>query len=131
MGLIILPFLVIAFLAFLKSISIIYRLAKIKEIKKVNYFFGILLTLSLYFLIYLSYKSNDSAYALGAYFMFPFFMIIIPYIIGASYKNSIENKKKKMMQILLISVISSSLFIVIFNKYTFGIIELLGLHKTF
>jgi hypothetical protein len=131
MGIIILPFLVLAFLAFLKSISLIYKSAKVKDIEAENYFFGTLITLIIYFLIYLNYKSNDSAIALGAYFMFPFFMIITPYIIGMSLKNSNEVLKKKLMQILLISVISSSIFIVIFYKYTFGIIELLGLHKTF
>lgn len=131
MGLIILPFLIIAFLAFIKSINIIYKFAKTSEIEGENYFFGIMTTLIIYFLIYLSYKSNDSAIALGTYFIFPFFMILIPYIIGFNFKNSNEEKKKKIMQILLISVISSSLFITIFNKYTFGIIDLLGLHKTY
>lgn len=116
---------------FLKSISTIYKFEKNKEIETENYFFGVLITLIIYFSIYMSYKYSDSAIALGAYFVFPFYMILIPYTIANSIKKSNDIRRLKVKQCLLISVISSSIFIVIFYKYTFGIIEYLGLDKVF
>ncbi len=115
----------------MKSVFIILKLAKNKEIENESYFFGILITLISYYLIYLNYKSSDTAIALGTYFTFPFFMVLIPYLIGINFKNSKDQKKRKLMQVLMISAISSGLFIIIFYKYTFGITEVLGLKKSF
>ena len=131
MGIIIIPFLLLSFVSFLITLFVVFKMIKNREIDSENYFLGFLITIILYFIIYFNYKICDSAIALGTYFVFPFFMIGIPFVFGLFLKTTKNMKLKKLMQSLLISVISSSLFIVIFNNYTFGLIETLGLRKIY
>jgi hypothetical protein len=129
MGIIIIPFLFITLIAFIVSIIFLYKPLVKKEIKSKNFLLGISITIVIYTLIFLNYKSSLSAYALGTFFMFPFFMILIPFILGMILKIINQPITQILSNSLLISVIVSGVFMVVFNKYTFGIIEYLELIK--
>ncbi|MFT5754677.1 MAG: hypothetical protein ACI924_001915 [Flavobacterium sp.] len=72
---------------------------------------------------------SNEAYGLGTYFIFPFFMILLPFLISIILKILNKPKTNKISIILLVSIILSGIFIIAFEKYTFGLIEYLEITK--
>lgn len=129
MGIIILPFILIALIAFIISVVILFKSLLKKELNPKNFLIGTITSISIYFLIFMDYKTSESSYALGTYFMFPFFLILIPFTGGIILKIINKPKTIEISNSLFTSVILSGLFMVLFSKYTFGIIEYLGISK--
>ncbi|MFD2891375.1 hypothetical protein ACFS5J_05035 [Flavobacterium chuncheonense] len=129
MGIIIVPFLFITLIAFIVAIIFLYKPLVKKEIKPKNFLLGTSITIAIYAMIFLNYKSSENAYALGTFFMFPFFMILIPFVLGMILKIINQPITQAISNSILISVIVSGVFMVVLYKYTFGIIEYLGLIK--
>lgn len=129
MGIIILPFLLIAIIAFITSIIMIISSLTKKELILKDFYQGFLITVGSYLLIFVVYIFSDEAYALGPVFIFPFFMILTPFFISLILRIMNTQKTYRISYSLLISIIISGIFILIFNKFTFGIIEYLEIQQ--
>ncbi len=129
MGIIILPFLLIAIIAFITSIIMIISSLTKKELILKDFYQGFLITVGIYLLIFIVYILSDEAYALGPVFIFPFFMILTPFFISLILRIMNTQKTYRISYSLLISIIISGIFILIFNKFTFGIIEYLEIQQ--
>ena len=129
MGIIILPFLLIALIAFITSIIMIISSLTKKELILKDFYQGFLITVGSYLLIFIVYILSDEAYALGPVFIFPFFMILTPFFISLILRIMNTQKTYRISYSLLISIIISGIFILIFNKFTFGIIEYLEIQQ--
>jgi hypothetical protein len=138
MGLIIFPFLLAVAGTCIIAIAFIIRAAIKKEIRFGEVCLGLLATLLIYGLVYADYELSTSAYALGAYFMFPFYMVLLPFftggltfIIGATIQSGKKDILRRAANTLFMCAIFSGLFLILFKEYTFGIIDYLGLQKTY
>jgi hypothetical protein len=127
MGLILVPYLLIAIITLI--IALVIKSILKKELIFEDIFSGIIITLCIYTLIYINYKMSNEAYGLGTYFIFPFFMILLPFLISIILKILNKPKTNKISIILLVSIILSGIFIIAFEKYTFGLIEYLEITK--
>jgi len=131
MGLVIIPFLFMAFIAFFFAFVMIIKSIVIKDISPKDCLFGIGVSMIIYSILFLDYYLSKSAYALGTYFMFPLFMILLPFTFGIATRYINQMKIRTLSKISLLSVIFSGVFILICNKYTFGIIDYLKITKSF
>lgn len=131
MGMILLPFLLMALGAFITSV--VFEIHAITKGTLTLYpiLFGIIISMCIYALLFRNYKASQSAYALGVYFMFPIYMVILPFVLGMLLKFFPYPFTFFVSNGLFVSVILSGLFMVLFSKYTFGIIDLLGLPKNY
>ncbi len=100
-----------------------------KELILKDFYQGFLITVGSYLLIFIVYILSDEAYALGPVFIFPFFMILTPFFISLILRIMNTQKTYRISYSLLISIIISGIFILIFNKFTFGIIEYLEIQQ--
>ncbi|KGO87067.1 hypothetical protein Q765_07595 [Flavobacterium rivuli WB 3.3-2 = DSM 21788] len=131
MGIIIYPFLIMNAILVLISIIMIIKSTLKENIEVKHCIYGFFVSFLIYSVLYIDYKFSTSAYPLGTYFMFPFFMIFIPFIIGLSTRFSKHIIGKWISKVFLYSVIFSGLFIIFFQNYTFYIIDFLGIPKHF
>jgi hypothetical protein len=129
MGLILVPYLLIAIITLIIALVLVIKSILKKELIFEDIFSGIIITLCIYTLIYINYKMSNEAYGLGTYFIFPFFMILLPFLISIILKILNKPKTNKISIILLVSIILSGIFIIAFEKYTFGLIEYLEITK--
>jgi hypothetical protein len=129
MGIILFPYILIAIFVLIIALILAVKSFLKKELIFEDIFLGLITTLCIYILIYINYKISEEAYGLGTYFIFPFFMIFLPFITSFILKLSKKTKTNKISNILLVSVILSGIFIIVFEKYTFGLIEYLELTK--
>jgi len=118
----------IALLLFIISFINIYTYLKSRQIFVKYLILGSLLSVLIYFSIFLYYYSFAGvAYALGTGFIFPFYMIIIPVVIGLilkAYSNKLINS---IAVIFFVSAILSGILMFVFSKYTFGLPEYFGI----
>jgi hypothetical protein len=129
MGIILVPYILIAIFVLIIALILAIKSFLKKELIFEDIFLGLITTLCIYTLIYINYKISEESYGLGTYFIFPFFMIFLPLITSFTLKLSKKTKTNKISNILLVSVILSGIFIIVFEKYTFGLIEYLELTK--
>jgi hypothetical protein len=129
MGLILVPYLLIAIITLIIALVLVIKSILKKELIFEDIFSGIIITFCIYTLIYINYKMSNEAYGLGTYFIFPFFMILLPFLISIILKILNKPKTNKISIILLVSIILSGIFIIAFEKYTFGLIEYLEITK--
>lgn len=131
MGLIIYPYLflsiLISFIGFLMILRSFYK----KQIQNKEFIKGFIISIILYGLIFVDYWLSPSAYGLGTYFLIPFIMIWLPFIIALSLRFSKKDKLRDISRSILISVIFSCFFIFSFQKITFDLIGFLNIPKTF
>ena len=125
MGLILLPFLFLAIRAAILSGTAVYKFIKNKAIAVKHYLFALIITLAIYTALFASYFFSDSAYAFSPYFLFPFFMVLMPYILSAGLRNNPDYTG--IYKTLIVIVLFSTLFLIVFYKYTFGIVQYLEL----
>ncbi|AWH86215.1 hypothetical protein HYN59_14340 [Flavobacterium album] len=110
MGLIILPFILGAIFMFINAAVKTIKSILAGNVNPKDYGLGFLLSAIIYIPIFLSYKLSDSAYALGAYFVFPFFMIGIPFLIGFSMSSGNNEAAGPIAKICLLSVVFRALY---------------------
>lgn len=131
MGLVLFPFFILAFGLLMAALVILAKAAINNTLKTKDVLWGMLISVTIYGLIYWDYASGDEAYALGTYFVFPFFMVMLPFVISWVVKSTYKPYSLPVFHSLLISVVVSAVLMGVGYKYTFGIIEHLGLHKTY
>ncbi len=129
MGIIILPFLlgalIIGIIAFVKLI----KLLKLKSIKIKEGIIGLIISLTLFGLICLSYIIEGRAWALSPPFRIPIFMIFVPFGIHISWEKGKNKKTEYISKLLLISVVFAVILGIVFNEILFDLIDYLGIKK--
>ena len=130
MGLIIYLYLIfVAIISLASFVMLVFQIIN-TGVKLKDASYGFILGTVLYCLILLTFISLDNVYVLSPYFVFPFFMIVIPFIIGL-FLGFIKFKFTNIIQPVILNycVFFSSGFILFFPKYTFQIIALFNLSK--
>lgn len=129
MGIVILPFLlgavVISILAIIQTILLL----KNKEINLKEIILGLIISVSIFGLICLSYVIEGSAWGLSPAFRIPIFMVFFPFGFYLVTNKSKNQKLKYFATLLLISIAMTGILGVIFNDFFFGLIDILGIEK--
>jgi hypothetical protein len=131
MGLIILPLLFGALGLWVFAIINSVRLFKNKEITIKEILLGLVISVSIFGLICLSYLSEGKAWVLSPVFRIPIFMVFIPFGFYVVCKTSNNQKIKYFATLALISVGLTGILGVIFNNIFFGLIDILGIEKQY
>jgi hypothetical protein len=129
MGIIILPFLLVALISFILAAVNLWYAYKKKQLHHKNILFGSILMFGLYAILYVDYRNDFRAWVLGTYFMFPFVMILVPFAIGLILKVVNRPTATLVSNSLFACVVLSTIFMIVFNQFTFGIIDYLGIQK--
>jgi hypothetical protein len=129
MGIIILPFLLGAFVVGILSLIKMIRLLRKKQVSLKETLFGLATSIIIFGLICLSYIVEGRAWGLSPAFRIPIFMVFIPFVIHILTEKSKNTKLIYISKILLISIIVTILLGVIFNDLFFGLIDYLGIEK--
>lgn len=131
MGILIIGFLLIAAGAFIAAIAFaVWALAK-KETGVPQAVAGLLVSGALYGILWLDYTTSSAVWALGAYFAFPSYMVLLPCKTGTALRFMPGTRMKAAGHALVFCAVFSGLFIVIFQDNTVGIAELYGLQKQY
>lgn len=93
--------------------------------------FGFLLSFFLYILTAVGFYLFEEVYAFSSYFVFPFILIILPFLLGVISLLIKLNIKIYLPLVMLYCVFSSSIFIVCFPNYTLDFVITQNLNKTF
>ncbi|MXN92759.1 hypothetical protein GR160_16135 [Flavobacterium sp. Sd200] len=129
MGIIVFFFLLIAIAVVVSAMALLFNSIRKSELGIKGIMAGALLPAAIYIMIFIDYKFSCSVYALGSYFVFPFYMVLLSFTVGLIARAIKKNIFKSVSNILLVSVIFSALFITLLNKYTFGIADYLQIPK--
>ena len=129
MGIIILPFLLGALVLSVFAIINSVRLFKNKKITIKEIILGLVISVSIFGLICLSYLIEGKAWGLSPAFRIPIFMAFVPFGFYIIYKSSNNQKLKYFATLALISVGLTGILGVIFNDLFFGLIDILGIEK--
>ncbi|WP_417350981.1 hypothetical protein [Flavobacterium alkalisoli] len=127
MGILIGLFLLACAMVFIAAV--IFIITSLKDTKPVYFAMGLLLSAIIYAALFLDYKLSSRAYGLGSYFMFPFYMVLLPFTVGLVTKFSPGKYVKLISKVCFISAMFSGFFILFFNKYTLDIVDWLELPK--
>lgn len=128
MGIIILPFLLAAFVIWLLATI---RLGSLFMAQGINFpilLWGLLLSFSLFGLVVWSYILEKQVWALSPFFKIPTYLFFVPaiaYLVAANikYENALYFSK-----ILLASICISGILCVIFGNFIFDILKYLGIN---
>ncbi|GJM64134.1 hypothetical protein [Persicobacter diffluens] len=131
MGIIIIPILLLALILGIISIAKTFKQLKRSQITIKELIFGLLFAGTIFGLICLSYIMEGSAWGLSPAFRIPIFMIFIPFAIQIATENSGNYKLLYFSKIILVSIAITTILGVIFNDLIFGLIDYLGIEKTY
>ena len=128
MGLLILPFILIAFVIY--TISLVLSIKRIvkRQIGIKDFLLGILAAVTFYGIILICYKIAGSAWALSTGFIMPICLFIIPFSI---YLITKSRENKLLSSILLISIVVSGCFSILFYDAYFDFFDYLGVEKIY
>lgn len=129
MGIIILPFLLGALGLSVFSIIHTIRLIRNKVINFKEIILGLVISVSIFGLICLSYLIEGRAWGLSPAFRIPIFMVFFPFGFYLLTKTSNNQKLKYFATLVLISIGLTGILGVIFNELFFGLIDILGIEK--
>ncbi len=129
MGIVILPFLLGAVVISILAIIQTVLLLKNKEINFKEIILGLIISVSIFGLICLSYIIEGSAWGLSPAFRIPTFMVFFPFGFYLVTNKSKNQKLKYFATLLLISIGMTGILGVIFNDFFFGLIDILGIEK--
>lgn len=129
MGIIILPFLLGALYLSVFSLIHTVRLLINKVISFKEIIFGLVISISIFGLICLSYLIEGKAWELSPSFRIPICMIFVPYGFYTLTKTCNNKKIKYFATLVLISIGLSGILGVIANDLFFSLIDILGVKK--
>lgn len=133
MGIILAPFLLIAIFFVVISIILTIAAASKKQLGIKDAGFGLLISAGILGALVAGYRFRESVWALEPYFVFPFFMVYIPFFIGMLLKiiGLSARKPNGFSSVMLASVVFSSILFFAFYGFTFGIIDTFGLQRQY
>jgi len=129
MGIIILPFLLGALGLSVFAIIHSVRLLRNKEINFKEIIFGLVISVSIFGLICLSYLLEGKAWGLSPAFRIPIFMVFVPFGFYLFNKTNNNQKLKYFANLVLISIGLTGILGIIFNDLFFVLIDILGIEK--
>jgi len=91
--------------------------------------FGLLISLIILVGVGLSYYFKERVYAFSPVFRFPFVLFYIPGILALILLKSQNLQIENIAKSIVVSIIFSGVLMLIFHKYTFGILEFLEIEK--
>ncbi len=131
MGIILLPFLLIALIIGIIAITKIIKLFKLKALAVKDFMWGFVASITIFSLICLVYVFEGKASELSPIFRIPIFMFVLPFTIHKIIKNNSNKKLQYFSKILLISIVCTIVFAIVFNDIFFDLINYLGLEKQY
>lgn len=131
MGLIIFPFLLGAMAIVIFAAYTISNQVTENIFNPNNIIYGTILTLLIYGAIVLSYWLKKKSWGLSPVFRFPFCMIYLPFFVFLLTKINVGLNVRLLSNSLLVSIVASGAFMVVFNRYIFGILDKLGIQKQY
>lgn len=129
MGIIILPFLLGAFVLSVFAIIRTGRLLKDKVISLKEIIYGLVISVSIFGLICLSYLIEGEAWELSPAFRIPIYMFFFPFGFYLFTKTNNNPRLKYLANLALISIGLTGILALIFNDLFFGLIDILGIEK--
>ena len=129
MGIIILPFLLGALGLSVFAIIQTGRLLFNKEVAIKEIILGLVITVSIFGFICLSYLIEGSAWGLSPAFRIPIFMALVPFLFYRNYKTSSNLKLKYFATLALISIGLTGILGILFKDLFFGLIDVFGIEK--
>ena len=129
MGIIILPFLLGAFVLGIISIVKTIKQLRTKQAGLKELLFGLITSSAIFGLICLSYIIEGRAWGLSPAFRIPIFMIFIPFVVQISTEKSKNSKMGYISKIMLISIAMTTILGTVFNGLFFDLIDYLGIEK--
>lgn len=129
MGIIILPIYVGALIIYIFCVKQIIKWLDNGVLSIPVILFGLLISLLILVGIGLSYYFKERVHGLSPMFRLPFCLFYIPGIFGFVLMQSQNMQIENIAKSIVVSVIFSGILILIFNKYTFGILDFLKIKK--
>lgn len=129
MGIIILPFLLGAFVIGIIALIKVIKLLKFKSIGIKDIGFGFITTIILLGLISLIYIIEGKAWGLSPAFRIPIFMVFVPFVIHSIWEKSKNKKAVYSSKLFLISIVFTVLLGIVFNEVLFELIDYLGIKR--
>ncbi len=129
MGLVILPIYVGALIIYIFCVKQIIKWYEQDALQGSIILFGLLISLSILIGIGLSYYNKERVYGLSPMFRIPFWLIYIPGIIGFILIQIQNIRIENIGKTILMSILFSGVLMLVFNKYTFGILDFLKIEK--
>ena len=131
MGIVILPFLLIAIAVFIIGLVLLWRAYRKNQLNSKVFILGAAISALIYCIIYYDYSNDYSAWPLGPYLLFPFAMIMIPFVTGLILKLVNRPMTISIANSLFVCVVLSGIFIPVFYQFTFEIVAYFGLEKQY
>ncbi len=129
MGILLLPFILIAVvIGVIATIKIIILLKK-KTISFKEIAFGLFISLCFFGLLLLAYLSEGEAWIFSPVFRIPVFMILIPFIIHLLTKKSEEKSIKYFSTGLLISIAFTNLICIVLTYFSIDLFDIINIRK--
>lgn len=129
MGLIIFPVLLFALVVAVAAlITFVTKVAR-KTISISEILLGVVISIVIFGILFLDYRLSKEVYALSAAVLFPFFMVILPYLIYIGIKPMQHKNVIFICNALLVTTVISALIISLFPHYTLNIAEHFSLNK--
>lgn len=131
MGIIILPFLLLAIILLIIAIVLTIRLLINKKVGVKELLLGLTSSLSLFGLILFCFKILGSAWALAPAFIMPLFLIFMPF--GFYFLVSISKLEKLdyFSKIMLLSVVFSGISAIVFYDFYFDFFDIIGVKRVY
>lgn len=99
-----------------------------KQVSLSHFFLGMLFSIAVYSLIFIDYYCfTDIAYALGTGFVFPFYMVVIPALLGLILRGRSRINILLSSNVYFVAAVLSGVVLLLLNKYTFSLPEYLGI----
>ena len=131
MGLLILPFLLLAFvISIAATILWISNVVK-NKIRPLEFVLGIGLTFILYSIIVLSYKIAGGGWAFGPMFIIPIVMFLIPFALYLGLSNSKDLAVLNFRNTPLISITFTAILAIAFYDSFFDFFQYFGIEKNY
>ncbi len=129
MGLIILPYILGAIIIFLAALYMIVMQNTADVFNTTNILFGIVLTILIYGAIISRYIYNKKYWGLSPIFIFPFFMIYLPFLIVLLTRSNFGFHSAFVSNSVLISILASGVLITISYNYIFIFLDKFGVKR--
>lgn len=131
MGLIILPFLIVILFVFIKAINRIRIFHIARKLTNEDFKFGFITAIIFFLLIILTLFAQKKVSPFAPYFIFPFFMIFIPYFFAISTFDSRNIKLQIASKRVLTSILFSGIIIIILFTSEIDLFKILNLEKVY
>jgi hypothetical protein len=132
MGILLVPIIIVCFLIYFLAIRQLYLIKKERGLESRLIYFGIGLSFALYIGHLIYWNNSSEIYAFVPYFFLPLDTVIFPMVVAMLiFEKTKLTILKQIKQVLLISIVTTMTFYIIFNKSLLDIGRLLHIPVTY